>query len=292
MTPNHHPLTTGQPPPWAWGWGQDRYGVFTEIKVGEVVQRMRWIPPGSFWMGSPEDEAGRDSDEGPRHRVTLTEGFWLGDTPCTQALWEEVMGENPSRFQSPKRPVEQVSWNDCQKFFETLEERQPGIHLALPSEAQWEFACRCNTTGPTWKGEIELRGLRDAPALDEIAWYGGNSGRDFELGEGYDTKGWAQVQYPSKIAGTLPVQGKAPNPWGLYDMLGNVNEWCSDAWDRGDLYEKGHRVDPIGIDGPLRVYRGGSWYSDARNVRASYRNGFLPRNRFHGLGFRIARQSA
>ena len=104
-----HPLANGCPPDWASGWGQDRYGVFVEFTLLEVTQRLRWIPPGQFQMGSPESEPGRYDGEGPRHQVTLTQGFWLFDTPCPQALWEAVMGENPSQFKSPTRPVEQVS---------------------------------------------------------------------------------------------------------------------------------------------------------------------------------------
>ena len=218
-------------------------------------------------MGSPEDEAGRDSDEGPRHLVTLTQEFWLGDTPCTQALWEEVMGENPSRFQSPKRPVEQVSWNDCQKFFETLEERQPGIHLALPSEAQWEFACRAGTTTATWLG--------DRGSLDEIAWHRGNSDENFDL--------------PGASIGTQEVANKKPNPWGLFDMLGNVYELCRDRWNLRTPYPGEDRTDPLGEEGSDRVFRGGAWHSYARGVRAAYRFGYDPGYRDHALGFRLSR---
>jgi hypothetical protein len=118
-----HPLQRGMPPAWASGWGEDeRYGPWCAFEVGDVVQRLRWIPPGVFWMGSPEDEEGRISYEGPRHLVSIDSGFWMFDTPCTQALWESVMGENPSHFKGPaalpqegaKRPVETVSWEQCQ----------------------------------------------------------------------------------------------------------------------------------------------------------------------------------
>src|SRR5262245_21988370 len=100
-----HPLERGFPPCWASEWGEDSlYGCWCSIAVGEVVQRLRWIPPGTFWMGSPDDEKGRDSDEGPRYLVTIDLGFWMFDTPCTQALWESVMGENPSDIQNQDRP--------------------------------------------------------------------------------------------------------------------------------------------------------------------------------------------
>ncbi len=109
-----HPLADGCAPEWACGWGQDAHGPFVEFSVEDVTQPLRWIPPGRFLMGSPEDEPGRFEDqESPRHLVTISHGFWLFDTPCPQKLWEAVMGENPSRFKNSERPVEQVSWEDC-----------------------------------------------------------------------------------------------------------------------------------------------------------------------------------
>ena len=144
---------------------------------------MRWIKPGTFWMGSPEDEPGRDDNE-IRHQVTLSKGFWLADTPCTQALWQAVMGHNPSRFEDPKRPVENVSWNDTQSFFQKLN-TEFGISMSLPTEAQWEYACRAGTTEATYAGPIRILGENNAPILDEIAWYGGNSGHGFELKNGW-----------------------------------------------------------------------------------------------------------
>ncbi len=132
-----HPLSTGQPPAWASGWGQDRFGVFVEFRVGEVVQRLRWVPPGRFRMGSPDDEAGRWEDEGPQHWVTLTAGYWLADTACTQELWQVVMAENPSEFQSSRRPVESVSWDlITTEFLPGLNRLLPGLELGLPTEAQ------------------------------------------------------------------------------------------------------------------------------------------------------------
>lgn len=112
-----HPLSTGCPPPWASAWGQDQYGPWAVLCVGEVEQRLRWIPPGRFWMGSPDEDREAFANEQPQHEVQLTQGFWLFDTPCTQALWQAVMGENPSRFKEKEwqeRPVERVSWEDCQ----------------------------------------------------------------------------------------------------------------------------------------------------------------------------------
>ena len=289
MTTVRHPLANGYPPPWARGWGQDRYGVFVEIVVGKVRQTLRWIPGGTFWMGSPEEEARRSDWEWPKHLVTLSEGFWLADTPCTQALWQEVMGENPSEFVSPQRPVENVGWGEVEKFLDRLNDRIPGLGAGLPTEAQWERACRAGTETATWLGDLEILGERNAPLLDEIAWYGGNSGVDFDLERGHDSSDWKEKQHPHELAGTRFVARKRPNPWGLYDMLGNVYEWCSDRYERPPSGGVSSRRDPPGPDeGSRRVFRGGSWGDLASNVRAAYRLGFLPDERYSYLGFRLS----
>ncbi len=281
-----HPLQQGNPPDWASAWGQDRFGVFVAFSVERVEQRMRWIPPGRFQMGSPNEEEGRDTDES-RHWVTLTRGYWLADTPCTQALWEVVMGENPSRFKSPDRPVEQVSWEDCQTFLAELKRRVEGLDIRLPTEAEWEYGCRSGTETATYAGDLDIRGVRDARVLDAIAWYGGNSGEDFELEDGADSSEWSEQQYTHRRAGTHPVAQKEANPWGLYDSLGNVYEWCSDWFGS---YEGAEVVDPQGPEtGSSRVIRGGSWHGFARRVRAAYRFRYTPSFRWTHLGFRLAR---
>ena len=255
-------LRYGMPERWAVEWGEDQHGMFMGFGVGEVVQRLRYIPPGRFLMGSPEGELGRWQDEGPQHEVELSEGYWLADTQCTQALWEAVMGQNPSRFVDPKNTVEQVSWNDCQEFLRGLNERVPGLSARLPSEAEWEYACRGGTSGATWVGELDGEGT--ATVLDPIAWFDGNS-------EGR----------------THPVGRKAANPFGLYDMLGNVWEWCQDVYGP---YSAAAQVDPTGpTEGTGRVSRGGSWLGLARFVRAARRFGDSPGDRSGSLGFRLAR---
>ncbi len=282
-----HPLVTGCPPDWASGWGQDEYGIWVVFRFREVEQRMRWIPPGQFMMGSPESEAGRYGRE-TQHQVTLTRGFWLFDTPVTQRLWEAVMGNNPSRFKSPDRPVENVSWEDSSAFINTLNGEIPGLGLVLPTEAQWEYACRAGTVAATYAGDLDLKGANNAPVLDDIAWYGGNSGVDFDLDNGSDSSGWSEKQYDHSKAGTHPVAQKKANPWGLYDMLGNVWEWCADWW----LEDLGSEAafDPTGPEeGPDRVRRGGSWLDDARYVRAACRIVNTPGDRYNDLGFRCAR---
>ena len=288
LTVEPHPLDAGHPPPWADGWGQDNFGVFVEIRFSDVVQRLRWIAPGKFKMGSPGREPGRWEDEGPRHEVRLTRGYWLFDTPCTQALWEAVMGSNPSKYKSAQRPMESVSWEEVQEFLTRINARFPGLGLSLPTEAQWECACRAGTETALYTGPIEIVGLNNAPALDGIAWYGGNSGVGYELEEGYDSSDWVEKQYDFGRTGTREVKGKSPNGWGLYDMLGNVWEWCADGRRE---YEAGVHEDPMGPleAGAERVVRGGSWHYSARHVRAAFRYQCNPDDRYGFLGFRCAR---
>ncbi|MDH3581446.1 MAG: formylglycine-generating enzyme family protein [Hyphomicrobiales bacterium] len=201
-------------PSWASEIGRDGYGLWASFELprasGEAVtQRMRWINPGRFMMGSPQGEAGWRDNEGPQHEVTISQGFWLFDTPCTQALWQAVMEENPSHFQSADRPVEQVSHDQVRAFLERIDERLPGLGLVLPSEAQWEYACRAGTSSASYAGDLEILGANNAPVLDAIAWYGGNSGVGFDLENGYDSSGWEGKQYPDSPSGTHPVGKKA-----------------------------------------------------------------------------------
>jgi len=135
-------------PRWASWFGRDEFGIFADLKVGGVVQQFRLIRPGTFLMGSPEDEPGRFDDE-TQHEVTLTESFWIGDSPVTQEFWEEVMGENPSFHKGPQNPVEMVSLDEC--ICSKLQETFPGTMFRLPSEEEWEYSCRAGTTGSTMR---------------------------------------------------------------------------------------------------------------------------------------------
>ena len=282
-----HPLTRGVPPSWASVFGRDRYGVFAGFEVGGIEVRLRWIPGGVFVMGSPESEVGRSSGES-QHEVELG-GYWLGEDAVTQDVWESVMGANPSRFVSARRPVERVSFEDCARFLETLNAQRPGLGVRLPTEAEWEFGCRAGDERATYAGDLDLLGDCNAPVLDRIAWYGGNSGVDFELSNGRDSSGWPEKQYPHDRAGTREVGQKRANGFGLHDMLGNVWEWCEDWYG---AYPSGRVVDPSGPEGgSVRVVRGGSWRNYARYVRAASRSTFAPDYRDYFLGFRLARGS-
>ncbi len=283
-----HPLASGNPPAWASEWGQDEYGVFVAFTLEKVTQRLRWIPPGRFMMGSLDGEPGRLDHEGPQHPVFITRGFWLFDTPCTQALWETVMGGNPSHFKSPRRPVEQVSWDQVRTFLHTINAKLPGLDLCLPTDAQWEHACRARTDTAMYSGPIEILGERNAPALNPIAWYGGNSGEGYELDDGWDSSSWTELQHPNPKSGTREVGQKQPNPWGLYDMLGNVWEWCADGMR---TYSKETQIDPIGTmdAGAGRVLRSGSWNSFARSCRSASRSNGHSGGQYYDFGFRCAR---
>jgi len=280
-------------PAWASAMGRDRFGLWAEIRiepsVGEpVIQRLRWIPPGRFLMGSPEDEPGRWDDEGPQHAVTIGQGFWLFDTPCTQALWMALGLENPSRFKDPLRPVERVSWIDVQeRFLPALNASIPGF--ALPSDAQWEYACRAGTQTALYTGPIEILGDANAPALDPIAWYGGNSSVDFELDNGRERTWLIDKQYPEGKAGTHRVGLKQPNPWGLYDMLGNVWEWVQDEGG-GELTDPASGGAPgEGKAGSGRIIRGGDWFDSASLCRcASFFVDAARTNDDDRIGFRCA----
>ena len=223
------------------------------------------INPGKFLMGSPADEPGRYTGE-RQHRVNLTEPFYLQTTEVTQRQWQALMGENPSVHKrcGDSCPVEQISWEDAQRFIQKLNRKEGTDKYRLPTEAEWEYACRASSTTALPNGDIiELECGLD-PNLDPSGWYCGNS-QDM----------------------IKPVAGKKPNAWGLYDMLGNVQEWCQD-WFGG--YPDDEVVDPEGPkEGTYRVMRGGVWYSPARDVRCASRFGSPPHYRFQHIGFRIGK---
>ncbi|OLT56291.1 hypothetical protein BI334_32320 [Moorena producens 3L] len=230
----------------------------------ELVQ----LKAGKFMMGSPGDESGRDSDEGPQHQVTVP-GFWMGKYQVTQQQWQAVAGyeqvktgisTNPSNFKGQSRPVERVTWHEAKEFCARLNQKfkgqLQGRKFRLPSEAEWEYACRAGTTTRYYFGD-------NSSQLGDYAWYDGNSG--------------------SK---THPVGQKKPNKWKLYDMMGNVWEWCEDT--------RHGNYDHAPVDGSAwfdndndnRLLRGGSWHHNSRGCRCADRN-YSPDPRYSSYGFRV-----
>ncbi len=228
--------------------------------VPDLNLEMVYVHPGGFTLGSPDSEKGRYKNESPQTQVTLTKGYWLGKTAVTQGQWEALMTDNPSNVKGADRPVDRVTWDDATEFCRKLTEREraagrltDGYVYALPTEAQWEYACRAGTTGP----------YAGAGNLDNLGWYSLNSGGT-----------------------THPVGQKQPNAWGLYDMHGNVGQWCRDWY--GD-YPGGSATDPAGpATGSFRVDRGGSCSLPARFCRSAFRRRIEPGSRENNLGFRLA----
>ena len=250
--------------------------------VRDIVYHMHWIRPGKFDMGSPAEEKGRSNDE-KQHEVILTNSFWLSETAVTRALWIAVMGTNPrtsvnlqmkrvsmeikrlsmkkkpTKFNESQLPVECVSWDDCQEFIRKINQMKPGLDLRLPTEAEWEYACRAGTkTKYYWGDEFDK--------IKNYAWWKGNS-------EGC----------------THPVGKMKANPWGLYDMIGNVWEWCQDYY--GKNYQENPKQNPTGpAGGSDRVLRGGCYWNDSTaNLRSAYRNKSSPAYGGDNFGFRFLR---
>ena len=234
-----------------------KQGPVKEFNVKGVPFKMVYVAGGTFMMGATAEQDGYERDETPAHRVTLS-GYYIGQTEVTQELWYAVMGTNPSRFtRSSLNPVEEVSWDDCQEFIAKLNDLT-GLEFRLPTEAEWEYAARGGNKSQGYK-------YAGSNTIDEVAWYDGNSGK-----------------------GTHEVGTKAPNELGLYDMTGNVWEWCSD-WYGSNYYSSVPSTNPTGpTSGSARVVRGGSWLNNAQLCRVSYRSDDAnPANHYSTVGFRL-----
>ena len=255
------------PESWASDWGEDEFGLWMAFTYKGVRQVFRWCEPGTFLMGSPLDESGREifGSREDQHQVTLTKGFWIADTTVTQALWQVVMGDNPSEFKGDEHPVGNVSWEDAQAFIVKMNGMKAELKLCLPMEAQWEYACRAGTTTPfSWGDQID------------------SSVINFDDNNPYDNERKREYRKRTVAVKELPCNG-----WGLYQMHGNVWEWCQ------DLYTN-YQVNPINdrqsfetsVD---RVLRGGSWIDRDWSCRSANRHHHVPSIRFNNFGFRLAR---
>ena len=278
----HHPKS---PPVFPYScassWGEDQYGLWMSLDYYAVQMFFRWIEPGTFMMGSPDDEKGRYDDE-EHHEVTLSQGFWMAETTVTQALWDSVMESNPSHFKGEDLPVETVSWDDCQAFIKKMNEHHPELEIRLPWEAEWEYACRAGTeTAFNFGSEI---------SLSQVNYRG-----VWELSLGKDEKKWseeAQDQWgENALKKTSNVKHYVCNDWGLYEMHGNVWEWCQDHWQ--DSLGKETIIDPKHEEsepeeGAMREIRGGSWYGSGRGARSAFRNDVSPDFRNLDLGLRLS----
>ena len=234
-----------------------------------IDMKFRLIPAGTFVMGSPEGELGRDTDES-RHQVTLTKSFYLQTTEVTQGQWQAVMGANPSFFSECGNdcPVERVSWYEVQEFITKLNQ-QTGQSYRLPTEAEFEYAARAGSSKAFANGEIKEIACANDPVLNAMGWYCYNAGDR-----------------------SHPVAQKQANAWGLYDMHGNLWEWCADSRYDGD-YPSQAAIDPVSPNpGEDRVIRGGSWNNDAWFARSANRDWTNPEYRNDYVGFRLVLEQA
>jgi formylglycine-generating enzyme required for sulfatase activity len=254
----------------------------TKAITNSIGMKLVLIPAGDFMMGSPKDAKDRREDEGPQHRVWIKKPFYMGIYTVTQKQYQKVMGKNPSWFSASGSgkgdvkdmdtddfPVEQVSWKDAREFCAKLSalarEKKAGRKYRLPSEAEWEYACRARTTTPFHYGKS---------LSSKQANFDGN----------YPYGGAEKGPYLKR---TCKVGSYKPNAWGLYDMHGNIWQWCED-WHKNDYYAESDKEDPKSTKrGDARVLRGGSWYNGSWNCRAAYRRRVGPGGRNFNVGFRV-----
>lgn len=258
---------------------------WTDIYTNKLGMRFVLIPNGTFLMGSPSAEKGRQWNE-KQHRVVISKSFYMGETEVTQGQWEKLVGFNPSSFSTLGKtvPVDTVSWNECMEFIRVLNEWEKTDKYRLPTEAEWEYACRAGSTSAFANGAITTFSCNEAePAIVDMAWYCYNSG----------------LANPAGDFKPHPVKTKKPNIWGLYDMHGNVQEWVLDSCKWRNLWRarvgvvtdtyKNNIVDPLSNKGEHKIIRGGGWYQTSKYQRSAYRSYYKPGVKRNSLGFRIVR---
>ncbi|QWF71773.1 SUMF1/EgtB/PvdO family nonheme iron enzyme [Methylomonas paludis] len=263
--PNLLATLTPDKPVWAEQMGADQFGPYAVFIFNGIKQIFRWIKPGEFMMGSPPHEDKRYDDE-DLHQVTISQGFWIADTAVTQAFWRAVMGANPCHFRDNSlNPMDSVSWLDVQEFIQRLIAFYHGLPVSLPSEAQWEYACRAGTISPFSLGE------NITPLLVN---YNG-------------IKPYAGADHGLNRKRTVPVKSLPPNAWGLYEMHGNVWEWCQDNWQEHLAVAIAVDIDMSSEERDRRVLRGGSWLSGGVLCRSAYRCYWHQGLRNSSAGFRL-----
>ena len=261
------------------GWGE------TAIFTNTLGMQFVLIPAGSFSMGSPESEEGRQWNE-TQHKVTISKSFYMGITEVTQGQWEKLVGFNPSSFPDLGKnyPVDTVSWNQCIEFIQVLNEWEKTEKYRLPTEAEWEYACRAESAAAFAGGPLTTISCNEPePALLQMAWYCYNSG----------------TQNPPADFKPHPAGTKSPNKWGLYDMHGNVQEWVMDSCESRNIFRRtigamtdtyiDNITDPLNKTGDHRIIRGGAWHQSSKYQRSAYRGYYKPVTKRNSLGFRIVR---
>lgn len=260
-------------PAWAAAGGHDAAGRWVDLTIDGSTTRLRYRPAGSFRMGSPPDESGRATHE-TAHQVTLTRGFWMQATECDQAFYRAVTGENPSRHRGAQLPVEQVTWEDAQEFCAIL--GRHGVPARLPSEAEWEYACRAGSGSAFAAADASELGWM-APLDLAVRWQQGERA----------ARAWCEDRQHDLRLRAHPVGRRSANSAGLFDLHGNVSEWCADRWDGQSAYPAHERTDPLSTTGALVVARGGSWFHPPAAARSAARLAFESDRREDHLGFRF-----
>ncbi len=256
--------------------------------TNKLGMRFILIPAGKFVMGSPEKEQDREWDE-MQHVVSISKPFYIQETEVTQGQWKALVEGNPTSFPDcgDQCPVDTVSWNECMQFISFLNKYEKTNKYRLPTEAEWEYACRAGSRTALSGGAITKGGCKNFdPVLDSIGWYCANSG----------------FKDPPGALRPHPVKTKKPNAWGIYDMHGNIQEWCLDACKWRDPWRfkgrigvitstyKNNIVNPLSKVGDRRIFRGGGWYQSPKYCRSANRGYYKPTAKRNSLGFRIVRE--